>query len=473
MLTYQQTLDYIYSFANFETRAGRPVGPGDFSLDRIRRLLDRLGNPQERYPSVHVAGTKGKGSTAAMVASVLQAAGFQVGLFTSPHLHTYRERIQIDGQIIPAPELIDLVEQLRPALDADPALTTFEVTTALAFEHFVRKQVDWAVFEVGLGGRLDATNVITPRISLLTPLSLEHTAILGKTLTRIAWEKAGIIKPGVPAVTSPQPPEALSLIAAVARERGAPLAVAGRDWTWRRLEFNLDGQTFEVAHRPQVLEPTAESAHYWIPLLGWHQVINATTAVAALDVLRGQGVPISEAAIATGLAQVHWPGRLEILARQPTVVVDGAHNVESLDHLAGSLAELFPDRRYIIVFGTSGSSGITSGKDLAGIIRRVQSIADHLILVRSRHPRAADPLALLELTQNSPAHVHIGGDVAAGLSQALDLAGGEDLICVTGSLYVVAEARESWFEYLNLPLPERDPESHQPSAISRQLFTDR
>ncbi len=450
MRTYQQVLDYIYSFANYETRVDRSVAPGAFTLDRIRRLLDRLGNPQEQYPSVHIAGTKGKGSTAAMIASVLQAAGFRVGLYTSPHLHSYEERIQINGRPISRAMLIDLVERLQPVLDTEPELTTFEVTTALAFEHFWLEQVDWAVFEVGLGGRLDATNVITPHVSILTPLSLDHTAILGKTLTRIAWEKAGVVKPHVPVVTSPQPHEALTLIEAVAHERRAPLTIVGRDWTWRRLEFNLKGQTFEVqavqADRNPSFRTRGDSlllpARYWIPLLGGHQLVNATTAVATLHVLRSLGTPILQTAIAEGLMRVHWPGRLEILSRRPALVVDGAHNVESLACLAKALAELFPGQRRLLVFGASGATGITTGQDLAGMLRCVLAMADVLILTRSRHPRAADPWELRQLAGGPAANIHIAADVPAALRHALNLAGTKDLICVTGSLYVVAEARE-------------------------------
>jgi len=447
MLTYPQILDYLNSFANFETRTPQPVGPGDFSLDRVRGLLDRLGSPEVRYPSIHVAGTKGKGSTSAMLASVLQAAGLRVGLYTSPHLHVLEERIQIDGQPISMPELIDLVARVRPSLDRDPSLTTFEAMTALALAHFANKQVDWAVVEVGLGGRLDATNVITPRVSILTPLSLEHTAILGRTLTRIAWEKAGIIKPGVPAVTAPQPSEALTLIQAIARERQSPLTIVGHDWTWRRVGFNLDGQTFEVGTADR-LEPAVElrprrHTRYWIPLLGAHQVVNATTAIATLHVLRQQGTPIPEEAVTTGLARVRWPGRLEILSRQPLLVVDGAHNVESMERLAEALDELFPHRRRILVFGASGGTGITTGQDLPGMLRQAQAMTHSLILTRSRHPRAADPLELRALVPEESGAIYVTTDVPTALRQAFELAEPEDLIGVAGSLYVVAEARQA------------------------------
>ncbi|MGA2490968.1 MAG: Mur ligase family protein, partial [Anaerolineales bacterium] len=248
---YNQALDYLYSYIDYSLKKSSELAKAHFELGRMRALMALLGNPQDTYPIIHVAGTKGKGSTSALAAAALQAAGYKTGLYTSPHLQDYVERIQINGRPIPHVRLVELVEEIKPAVARIPKLTTFEITTAIGFLYFAQQNVDAAVMEVGLGGRLDATNVLTPRVSVITSLSYDHMAVLGNTLALIAGEKAGIIKPGIPVVCSPQPDEALAVLEKISAERQAPLTLVGRDVTFKLLEHSLDGQTLAIVkHQP-------------------------------------------------------------------------------------------------------------------------------------------------------------------------------------------------------------------------------
>ena len=276
---YNSALDYLYSFVDYSLKHSSELAKADFNLDRMRALMAELDNPQDRYPTVHVAGTKGKGSVCALIASGLHAAGLRVGLYTSPHLLDYTERIRIDDAPVAHEDLVQLVEKIKPVVARIPKLTTFEITTALAFMHFAAQHVDAGVIEVGLGGRLDATNVILPRVSVITSLSYDHTAVLGNTLAQIAHEKAGIIKPGVKVISAPQKQEALDVLMQVASERKAPLTLIGRDVTYQPLHHSLDGQSLKVRHGEDIYT-------FRIPLLGEHQVQNAAVAAAALWTLR-------------------------------------------------------------------------------------------------------------------------------------------------------------------------------------------
>ena len=292
--TYEDTLNYLYSFVDYSLTRGFRNLPGQFDLARMEDFMDILGRPHRAYPVIHVAGTKGKGSVSALCASALQAAGYRVGLYTSPHLEDYNERIQVHGTPISHQALIALVDEFRPFLDRGTKLTTFEITTALAFLYFARENVTAMIAEVGLGGRLDATNVVAPVVSVITSISYDHMQVLGNTLTEIAGEKAGIIKPGTPVVVSPQPDEAQQAIEAVAREHGSPLIRVGTDLRYSPLSRNLDGQTFQVWRSGnQTGPPTAdEPLELSIPLLGAHQVDNAATAFATLQTASGRGLPI-------------------------------------------------------------------------------------------------------------------------------------------------------------------------------------
>lgn len=446
MLTYKDALDYIYSFTDYEKKSSYRYAPETFDLARVEKLLVSLNNPHQRFKSIHIAGTKGKGSVAAMSESILRAAGYRTGLYTSPHLHTVRERIQVNGRLIPQETVASLTEQLQPLVSQVEGLTTFEIITALGFLYFVERGVEFAVLEVGMGGRLDATNVVNSLVDIITSLSYDHTHILGETLPLIAREKAGIIKSKALVVSAPQVPEAMAVIEEVCREKDAELTVIGRDWTWEVGEANLEGQWFRVTTN----EFRVTSYELWIPLLGRHQLINATVVVAAIEKLRQRGINISEASVREGLRQVRWPGRLEILGRRPLVVADCAHNADSAGKLKAALEELFTYRHLILIFGAS------TDKDIEGMMGELFPLAHQVIVTQARHARATDSCVLHQKALTLRREVMVSDSVDGALSLALETAGPQDLICVTGSIFVVAEAREAWSKKQGSEMPERD-----------------
>ncbi|MBL8046364.1 MAG: bifunctional folylpolyglutamate synthase/dihydrofolate synthase [Anaerolineales bacterium] len=425
MHTYQEALDWLYSFVDFSAQRKVKYSPETFDLSRMRALMALLGNPQDRYRTLHVAGSKGKGSVSAMCASGLMAAGYKTGLYTSPHLQDFRERIQLNGEYISEADLVAVVRRLQELAPQVPGITTFELNTALAFEYFARQAVDVGVIEVGLGGRLDATNVITPLVSVITLLGYEHMDLLGNTLALIAGEKAGIIKPGVPVVSAPQSPEALAVLERVAAERAAPLTVVGRDVSFQPRTHSLDGQTLVV-----------NGETFSLPLLGAHQVENAAVAYAALQALRAF-LPISAEAVRAGLASVRWPGRFEILQSQPFVVADGAHNADSAQRLAAALADYFPGRRVHLIFGASAD------KDIAGMLAALLPRVASVICTQAVHPRALEPeqLAAQVAALSPTAHVECVPAVQPALARALTLAAPEDVVLACGSLFIVAEVQ--------------------------------
>ena len=431
-MNYQAALDYILSFADYERESRSAV---IFDLRRMEMLLEKLGSPQVGAIPIQVAGTKGKGSTAAMIASILTRAGYKTGLYTSPHLLSFTERIQVDGVPITEDEFARLVEVLKPEVEAVNKfgafgqLTTFELLTALAFAHFREKGADFQVLETGLGGRLDATNVVKPGVSVITSVSFDHMEVLGDTLTQIATEKAGIIKPGSIVVCSPQFPEAMAVIEKVSRERGARLVKVGSNFTWRIKTFSDKGQSFQ-------LKGISREYNLSLPLLGEHQLENAATAVAAVEVLAEWGVRISGESIALGLAQVHWPGRLQILRQKPWFIVDGAHNAYSAKRLAEALKQYFDFERMVLILG------ISSDKDVAGIVAGLASLPGIVIATRSNHPRALEPAKLVAEFSKRRITTEVAENVASAIDLALARATPKDLICATGSLFVVAEVME-------------------------------
>jgi len=443
MLTYRDALDYIYSFTDYEKTGYYQHAP---ELARVEKLLALLDNPHLRFKSIHIAGTRGKGSVAAMSESILRAAGYRTGLYTSPHLHTFRERIQVNGQLIPEETVASLTERLRPLVSQVENLTTFEIITALGFLYFVEQGVEFAVLEVGMGGRLDATNVVNPLVAIITSLSYDHTHILGGTLPLIAREKAGIIKDKALVVSAPQAPEAMAIIGEVCKEKEADLTVIGRNWTWEAGEANLEGQWFRVASN----ELRVTSYELWIPLLGRHQLDNATVVVAAIEKLRQRGINIPEASVREGLRQVRWPGRLEILGREPWVVVDAAHNGDSAKKLVAAISELFPHRRLILVFGA------LMGHSVPDMLDALLPAADKVILTRTNRLRAVATSDLLREVHVRHREAETTETVAEALQRALALASPSDLICATGSLSIVAEVREAWAEMQGSEMPERD-----------------
>jgi len=445
-LTYDEALAYLYHLANYEHQRLARYEPETLDLGRMERLLRDLGDPHCCYPSLHIAGTKGKGSVAAMTSAVLRAAGLRTGLYTSPHLHDFRERIQINGRKITKRDVAALVMQARPAVEACPGVTWFDVVTALGFLEFAHRRVDFAVIEVGLGGRLDSTNVVVPLVSVITSISYDHTHLLGNTLTEIAREKAGIIKPGVPVVSAPQKDEVRAVIECVAAERGAPLTIVGggqvpprsasdvpREWWAEPGQVTLEGQVFTL-HTP-ASSPLA--GEYWIPLLGRHQLDNASVAVATLDMLRRAGLPVTSQAVRKGLRATVWPGRLEILNRQPLVVVDAAHNADSAQKLRAAVEEIFDYDRLTLIFGAS------SDKDINGMLTALVPLADRVMVTQASHPRAADPQALADQVARLGGRAEVAPSPEAALAGALAGAGTRDLILATGSLFIVAEVRDA------------------------------
>jgi len=432
--SYQQALDFIYSFIDYEREPG-PRTRTTYDLRRVEELLGRLGNPHLKARSVHIAGSKGKGSVAAMIASTLTTAGYSAGLFTSPHLHFYNERIRVDNKLISNDEIVALVRKLKPEVDevnrkaTYGRLTTFEVTTALGFMHFAQKTVDFQVIEVGLGGRLDATNVLQPEVCIITSISFEHMELLGNTLAEIATEKAGIIKPGSVVVSSSQADEVNKVIEEVCAGRGVDLIRVGREVTFHSLGFGPDHQSLQVEGRLGSYELS-------IPLLGQYQLDNASTAVAALEVLAEKGFNISSESIVKGLANVSWEGRLQVINRNPVVVVDGAHNIDSIRKLLKALEHYFSYERAILIIGFS------LDKDVAGIVSEVVDFFDEVIVTRSIHPRAMATSPILTEFERSGVEAKETDDISIALPLALEMAGDKDIICVTGSLFVAAGAIE-------------------------------
>ena len=424
----------------------RPRQKSIFNLERIKALLGQLGNPHKSAPVIHVAGTKGKGSTAAFCDSVLNAAGYRTGFYSSPHLHSFRERVRLNTQPISENQFAALVELVWPQhlqVTANSGLgpvTLFEFMTAMGFQCFSGAStvpgvpdtlpVDFQVIEVGLGGRLDATNVVDPAVCVITSVSLDHTAILGGSLAQIAWEKAGIIKPGSTVVIAPQRPEAASVIDEVCQSNGARSIHVGQDVTWELAAANDEGQEFAVRGR-------LGDYNLSTPLLGTHQLVNAATAVAALEVLREQGHHIPTDAVAQGFANVNWPCRMEVLARSPLVVVDGAHNLDSMETLLDSLPRYLDYRRLILV------AGFSRDKSVEDMVRCLAKAKPVVFATASRHPRSLSSPDVAEQFARRGISAAKTASPAEALSMALAAAGDDDLVLATGSLFVAAEVRET------------------------------
>jgi dihydrofolate synthase/folylpolyglutamate synthase len=435
-MTYAEALRYLDGLIH-PARPQRPYA--EEKLARMRRLLAALGDPQHGLRTVLVAGTKGKGSTAAMLAAVLRAHGLEVGLTVKPHLVDYRERIRVDGRQISAEQVAALVARLRAAVRAaaedgrDPP-TYVEATVALALMHFAAAHVDIAVVEVGIGGRLDATNVLDPQVSVITPISYDHTEILGTTLAAIAGEKAGIIRPGVPVVSAPQPEEARAVIERVAAERGAPLVLVGRDIEVEVEESSLAGVRATV-------RGVRGRYPIRIPLLGRHQAINAGTAIAAAELLAGRGLAGRDATLAApgvrrGIASVRWPARVELVATSPYTIIDVGHNPASVAALRVTLEELLAGRRLVLVFG------MLATKDYRTVAAIIAPLASAIVTTTPDNPHALPASALADEVRRYTAQVVALPDRREAVERGRALAGPDDVLVITGSFYLVGQARE-------------------------------
>lgn len=415
----------------------RPAAPADdrIKLRRVESLLARVGSPHRFVPTVLIAGTKGKGSTAAMMASILQSAGRRIGLYTKPHLVDYRERVRVNGVLIAPEELAATVDQLTPHIEGMAALpdgppSYFEASVAVAFQHFARHAVDLALVEVGLGGRLDATNVADPLLSVITPVSYDHTHVLGTTLEAIAREKAGIIRHGGVVISAPQAPEALSVIIEVCAREEAELRLVPERMRWEAAGGSLYEQSFTLR------SPVRDYGQLRMPLVGAHQLVNAATAVAALEALGERGFAAERDAVASGLASLSWPARIEVVAERPYVVVDVAHNPASLAALRGTLEALFPGRRIILVFGMVATHDHHASTGL------IAPLAETVVVTTPSHLKPLPAPVLAEEVRRYVPRVEVVDDRVAAVRRALALAGADDVVVVTGSFFLVGEVRE-------------------------------
>lgn len=402
-----------------------------FGLNRTENLLERLGNPHRRFHCIHIAGTNGKGSTAAILSSILTRHGYRVGLYTSPHLVRFTERFRINDREASADKIFGVFQDVMRVMSGEEWPTFFEAVTAMAFQYFALEGVDWAVIETGMGGRLDATNVVQPEVAVITNVAMDHQEFLGATLSSIAREKAGIVKSGKPVVTAVKQPAAQSTLKATCLKKAAPLYRYGihfRAHPYAPQQFHYHGIT-----------------HHWpnlsLGLLGEHQYTNAALALAALEVIESQGAVMLDAQrITQGLAQVRWPGRLEVLETAPLVVLDGAHNPHGAESLRTALRKVFPDRRLHLVMG------IMADKDIRGIFRRLLPLAETVVFTQPRYGRAAHPEDLRRLALPMIKKVYVIPKPADAIAQAKALASVEDVICITGSLYFAGEVKELYGE---------------------------
>lgn len=429
-MTYPEALRYLESFINYEKKDSYDYNKS-FKLDRMKKLSSLLGDPQKSINSVHVAGTKGKGSTCAIVHSILKGAGFRAGLYTSPHLVSFRERIRINDDLISQEDVGRISNVVKTAVErlGDDKPSFFEVYTAIAYLYFKEKKVDFAVYEVGMGGRLDATNIIEPLVSCVTPISYEHTQKLGNTLGQIAFEKAGIIKENSICVSAPQEEEALDVIEDACRKRNSKLILVGRDILFKEIE---SGDKKEIC---SISGMAGEYPRLKMNLLGRHQVINAATAIGAVEALRFYNLNLPIQAVRSGVEDARWPGRLEVVSRDPFIILDGAQNRASASALALAVKKAFSYKRLILV------CGISNDKDIKGIFEELLPITDFVILTKaSIAERASDPHRLKEFVNGKG--VSLTGDTAEALRSARAMAEDGDLVLVTGSLFVVGEARD-------------------------------
>lgn len=432
-MTYLEAELYLTSFINYEKLDSYDYNQS-FKLDRMRDFARLLSDPHKGMRSIHIAGSKGKGSTAAFTYSILRQAGFKVGLYTSPHLVSLRERIRIDDALISEEDICKHLERIKKVTDSfslDDPPTFFEVYTALAFLYFKENAVDFAVYEVGLGGRLDATNIVEPLVTAITPISYEHTQKLGNTLAQIASEKAGIVKEGVACVSAPQDPEALSVIESTCAEKKAELRVVSKDIIYQAVSSDDSGQVFNVK------TPLANYSALRTSLLGAHQMMNASTAIGIIECLQRRGVRIEPDAVRRGIESTQWQGRLEVAGRSPTIALDGAHNRASARVAVESVRKIFKYKKLILVLGVS------KDKDVQGIVEEFLPVADSLILTKSKiAERALEPSAIEAIVDRIQRKDALKtSTVEEAMRSAMAIATADDLILVTGSLFVVGEAK--------------------------------
>jgi dihydrofolate synthase/folylpolyglutamate synthase len=424
-MNYNQALEYIYRAYKFGSKLG---------LENITDLLNRLGNPQYKFKYIHVAGTNGKGSVTSMIAHILHEAGYKVGMFTSPYLENFTERIQINLKEMPREDLGAVTEIVKEKVEEMVAEgrnhpTVFEIITAIGLVYFAKQQVDMAVVEVGLGGRFDATNVVDkPLLSVITSIGFDHMDVLGNTLGEIAFEKAGIIKPGRPVVTYPQLSEAISVLRQVSKDRNALLYEVFPDQINVK-ESSLEGNFFDFRYKDR------EYKDLRLNLIGEHQLLNAATALTAIEVVRGLGVLVPETSIYQGLARTKWPGRLEKVYQNPLIIIDGAHNAAGASALADTISKYFDKEEVTLVLG------ILNDKEVDAVVSKVCPLAHTTVTTKPDNPRAMDPEQLSSKALEYCDRVITEPKIPDAIDKAIDIAGHQGVVLICGSLYLAGTAR--------------------------------
>ena len=438
-MTYRESLSYLDSLINYEKKSDFDYVKS-MKLERMRSFARRMGDPQKDITAIHVGGTKGKGSASSMINSILMEAGYEVGLYTSPHLFSFRERMRVNGGPIGEEEVVKLVDEMRPYIEQmakeGNKPTYFEVCTMMAFLYFRSRDVRLIVLEVGMGGRLDSTNIVNAMVSVITPISFDHTQFLGNTLKAIAYEKCGIIKNNAVTISSCQKKEAMDVIGRISVEKKARLRVVGKDIIFEIINSDIDGQSFRL------FTGYREYARLAVKLLGGFQIENAAAAVAAVEELSVYNIFIPEDVIRDGLDKARWPGRLELVHKKPYVVVDGAQDVNSISRLKEAVKDIFEYKKLFLIFGAM------QDKDIDGICRQLRGISYHIVTTKAKSGRACPPETIKEkmLKCDSKQDVVTADTVSEAVKECIGSAEPDDLILVTGSLYVVAEAMQVFAE---------------------------
>jgi len=436
--TYKSALNYLNSLTDYEKMSRVGYNSTNYNLARMNRLLAALDNPHKKFRSVHIGGTKGKGSTATMLASMLVNCGLKIGLYTSPHLIDVRERIQINGEMISEADMTSIMAKIAQAVKklAKDEPTYFEILTATAFVYYAEQEVDLAVVESGVGGRLDSTNVLKPDVCAITSISFDHIQQLGETLEKIAEEKAGIFKTGIPAVSAPQPDKVRRVLQEVAGKVKAPLRFTGS----RDIEFSFRFESSRALgphNRVSLTTSSARFEHLPVPMLGDHQAVNCGLALSVMAILKERGLEIDDQSAIEGLSKARLPGRMEIIHENPRIMVDGAHNAASIEALMRAIGQNIPYDSMVVIFGCQAD------KDVSGMLDHVRLGADKVIFTHARSPRAADPN---ELAADYIERTGKMAQVAEQLEDALDIAERavtrEDIICICGSFYLVGRAKK-------------------------------
>ena len=450
---YQKSLDYLYSYIDYSLTRSFRYSPEKFDLNRMKELLHRLGNPHNKYKVIHIAGTKGKGSTAAFIESILRMAGYKTGLYTSPHMNEFVERIQVNREFISKEQLVYLVEKIKHFAEEIERITTFELTTALGFLYFAEMNVDVAIVEVGMGGRLDATNLVTPLVSIITQISYDHTSILGNTLNSIAREKGGIIKEEIPTIIAPQKELALKELVNIAEERKSKISLVGENYRYSIVDHNLEKQNICLwnANEQELMNTYIENGRMekkvenaWRPLqieislLGYHQAINAATAYAAIQVCRNCGIKVSNEDIINGFRNTFWPGRFELISKSPLIIIDSAHNPESALMLRLAIEDYLGDMQVTLLFGAS------EDKDVYGMLEYLITRIDEIVISESTHPRVMKTENILNIVQKFGIKANCFEEIKDAYKYIYKKASDNHAIVVAGSIFMAAAIRELW-----------------------------